>query len=118
MSMTGINKATLVGKIEGNPFPVKYKDGGIKALLFWLNTPSSYKDPNDGHRTYKPMLHNIRIIGKLAEVLSNVLHDGEILFVEGKIYYPEDPEKEGGETLDRVYIIVDGDRGGRVQQIA
>ena len=79
-----LNKVQLIGFLGGDP-DLRYTTGeNQKAVIkFSLATSESWK--KDGEKQEKTEWHNIVIYGKLAEVASDYLKKGSLVYLEGAI---------------------------------
>jgi len=76
--MPNLNKALLMGHLGKDP-ELQTTKNGKQVCKFSLATNERYND--EDHTTW----HNIVAWGKQAEVISQYLHKGSALFVEGRI---------------------------------
>ena len=78
-----VNKLILVGRVGKDPEMHTFPNGDLLAK-FSLATDDSYKD-KQGAKVEQTDWHNVRVIGKLVDVVQKYVHKGDLLFIEGKI---------------------------------
>jgi len=78
-----LNKALLIGRLTRNP-ETKSLPSGQPVTSFGMATDRFYYDKSGG-RQQKTEFHNIVIFGKLAEVASQYLLKGSLVYIEGRI---------------------------------
>jgi single-strand DNA-binding protein len=75
-----VNKVVLLGNVGTE---VKVHEGNTKVASFALATTERYN--RDGQTVENTEWHKIISYGKLAEFVSNYVHKGKQMYVEGKI---------------------------------
>jgi len=103
MSLT-LNKAQLLGNLTRDP-ELRATPAGTSVCSFTVATNHSWTDQN-GQKKEKAEFHNIVAWGKLAEIVSNYLHKGDKVFLEGRIQ-TRDWEGEDGKKNYKTEIIAD-----------
>lgn len=98
-----INKVELLGYVGADP-EVKTLESGKKVANIRLATNENYK--KDGETQEKTTWHNLTAWGKNAENIQNWVKRGQLLFIEGKLVYPN-WEDENGSKRYGVTINVD-----------
>jgi single-strand DNA-binding protein len=88
-----VNKALLIGRLGADP-EVRYTPDGMMVTNFRLATDLQWKDKN-GEKLQKTEWHRIVAYGKLAEICSNYLSKGKLIFVEGRIQTRSWEDKDG-----------------------
>ncbi len=88
-----VNKALLIGRLGADP-EVRYTPDGTMVVNFRLATDLQWKDKN-GERLQRTEWHRIVTYGKLAEICSNYLAKGKLIFVEGRIQTRSWEDKDG-----------------------
>lgn len=78
----GLNKAILIGNVGRKP-ELKTMDSGVKMVKFTLATSDRRRKDDDG----KPYTewHNVVAWGKLAEIITQYVDVGMVLYIEGRI---------------------------------
>jgi len=93
--MSGLNKATLIGRLGKDP-EVRYLDGGPAVANFSIATTEYYKD-KEGKRQEMTEWHNIVLWRGLAETAEKFLKKGSQVFIEGRITTRSWDDKEGNK---------------------
>jgi single-strand DNA-binding protein len=88
-----INKAILFGNLTRDP-ELKALPSGMSVATFSLATNRRFKD-KDGRWQETPDFHNIVVFGRQAETVSQYLHKGSGVFVEGRIQTRSWDDKDG-----------------------
>ena len=90
-----INKVILLGRLGGDP-EVRYTPDGMMVTNFNMATSESRKDKK-GEKIQKTEWHKIITFGKLAEICSQYLTKGKLVFIEGRIQYRAWEDKDGNK---------------------
>lgn len=88
-----VNKALLIGRLGADP-EVRYTPDGTMVTNFRMATDLQWKDKN-GEKIQKTEWHRIVAYGKLAEICSNYLSKGKLIFIEGRIQTRSWEDKDG-----------------------
>ena len=88
-----VNKALLIGRLGADP-EVRYTPDGMMVTNFRLATDLQWKDKN-GEKLQKTEWHRIVAYGKLAEICSNYISKGKLIFIEGRIQTRSWEDKDG-----------------------
>jgi single-strand DNA-binding protein len=88
-----VNKALLIGRLGADP-EVRYTPDGTMVVNFRLATDLQWKDKN-GEKLQRTEWHRIVAYGKLAEICSNYLSKGKLIFIEGRIQTRSWEDKDG-----------------------
>lgn len=91
----GVNKVTLVGHVGREP--EMCGDGEKKIANLALATSEQWKDKNTGEKQEKTEWHRVVFFGRLADIVSEYVKKGALLYVEGKIRtrtWEQDGEKK------------------------
>ncbi|MGZ3635953.1 MAG: single-stranded DNA-binding protein, partial [Syntrophales bacterium] len=91
--MIMVNKALLIGRLGADP-EVRYTPDGTMVANFRLATDLQWKDKN-GEKLQRTEWHRIVTYGKLAEICSNYLSKGKLIFIEGRIQTRSWEDKDG-----------------------
>jgi len=87
-----LNKVTLMGHTGTEPKLYDMPSGGKKVYFRFATT---YKERTDWH--------DIVCFGKLAEVVSSMVHKGSLIYIEGRLNYYTPEGKD--ETARRTEIV-------------
>lgn len=90
--MAGINKAIIIGRVGKDP-EVNYTPSGHAVAKFSVATSEKYKD-SSGNTIENTEWHNIVAWRKLAEIIGQYVHKGDMIYIEGKLK-TESWEKDG-----------------------
>lgn len=94
--MKSLNRVTLIGNVGQDPESRAFANGDA-ITSFSLATSESWKDKNTGEAKEATEWHRCVAYRRLAEVVSEYVHKGDKLFVEGKIKTRKWTDKEGSE---------------------
>lgn len=82
--MKSLNRVTLIGNVGQEP-ETRYLPDGAAVTNFSIATSESWKDKNTGEAQERTEWHKCIAFRKLAEIISQYVHKGDKLFVEGKL---------------------------------
>ena len=130
--MASYNKATLVGRVMGDPDAPRVVNGGSSVVKFRLAVGRSKKDPQTGQWVndknqlfidceawaYPDAKRN------LVDVVTKYVEKGKEVLVEGSLKTEEWEDKNGGGKRSKILLVVNeiqllggkGDGGGEQQQ--
>lgn len=94
-----LNKVILIGRSSNKP-SLKESQNGVKYCAFSIATNSGYGDKKQTD------WHDITAFGKLAEVCSQYIEKGTMVYVEGRIQYST-YEKDGQKHKSTKIIASD-----------
>jgi len=97
-----VNKVTLIGRLGRNP-ETRYMPNGDVVCNFSVATDESRKDAQ-GNRQERTEWHNITMYRRLAEIATQYLKKGSLVYLEGKIQSRKYTGKDGVERT--AYDIV------------
>jgi len=83
MSKGTVNKVILVGRLGRDP-EIRYTPSGTAVASFSIATNYRAKD-QDGNFTDKTEWHNIVAFGQKADIASEYLAKGKLVYIEGRI---------------------------------
>lgn len=89
-----LNKAMLIGRLGKDP-EIRYTQSGKAVANLSLATDESYT--KDGQKVEQTEWHRVIFWGKQAELCSNYLHKGSLIYVEGKIQTRKWQDQQGQE---------------------
>lgn len=90
-----VNKVFLIGRVGKEP-TVKHFDNGGAIAEFSLATDDSYKN-KQGEKVEQTDWHNVKVSGKLSEVVEKYVKKGALLHIEGKIKTRSYDDKDGNK---------------------
>lgn len=82
--MASINKVILVGHLAADP-ETRYMPDGTAVANFTVATSESWKDKTSGDKKELTEWNRCSVFGKLAEICSQYLKKGSMVFIEGKL---------------------------------
>ncbi|MHB8409577.1 MAG: single-stranded DNA-binding protein [Acidiferrobacterales bacterium] len=93
MSMSGVNKAIIIGRLGKDP-EVRYAPNGGAVANLSIATSESWKD-KDGQKQERTEWHNVVLFNRLAEIAGEYLKKGAQVFIEGRLQTRKWQDKEG-----------------------
>jgi len=78
-----MNKVILIGRLGQDP-KLTYLPSGAPVTEFTVATDESFKN-RDGQKEERTEWHRIKVFGKQAEICSNYLAKGRLVYIEGSI---------------------------------
>jgi single-strand DNA-binding protein len=99
-----VNKVILLGNVGKDP-DSKQTGGGTNVVSFSIATSDRTKSRN-GEYEDRTEWHNCKAFGKTADVISQYVHKGTKIYVEGKIQTNSWEDKNTGERRYKTEIIV------------
>ena len=91
-----LNQAQIIGHLGRDP-ETRYLPSGDAVTSFSVATTEKWKDKATGEQKEATEWHRITTFGKLAEVCSQWLRKGSLVFVQGKIATKKYTDKDGIE---------------------
>ena len=98
-----VNKVILVGNIGKDP-EVRYTPSGVALAKFSLATNERFKDKS-GEWQDRTEWHNVVAWQRLAEIISEYVHKGDKLYIEGKLQTSSWEDRQSGEKRFRTEIV-------------
>lgn len=102
--MKSVNKVILIGNVGKDP-EIKYTPSGTCIAKFSLAVNEKYKD-KDGSWQEKTEWVNLIAWQRLAEIISEYVHKGSKLYVEGKLQTSSWEDKSSGEKKYKTEVNV------------
>jgi len=90
-----LNKVQLIGNLGKDP-ELRHTASGTAVATFSLATSTKHKN-KDGDFVEKTEWHNIVVWRQLAELCSQFLHKGRLVFIEGKIQTRSYDDRDGNK---------------------
>ena len=108
----GLNKVQLIGRLGGDP-DIKYTQQGTPVANFSMATTEQWT--REGEKQSRTTWHKIVAWRKLAEIVGQYVHKGDMLYVEGKLQ--TDQWEKDGQRHYTTKVVIDqmimlGSRGG------
>ena len=111
----GVNKVTLIGNLGNDP-EVRYSGNGKAVANVSLATAESWRDKDSGEQQERTEWHRVVFFGRLAEIVSEYLHKGSQVYVEGRLQTNKWQDKEGNDRYTTQIVANEmqmlGSRGG------
>ena len=111
----GVNKVTLIGNLGNDP-EVRYSGNGNAVANVSLATAESWRDKDSGEQQERTEWHRVVFFGRLAEIVSEYLHKGSQIYVEGRLQTNKWQDKEGNDRYTTQIVANEmqmlGGRGG------
>jgi single-strand DNA-binding protein len=109
-----LNKVFLIGRLTRDP-EIKNLPSGKLVCQIGLATDRFYTD-KDGKKQQETEFHNIVLFGRLAEIASQYLKKGSLLFIEGRLR-TRNWQDNSGNKKSRTEIVAERIQlGPRVQK--
>lgn len=100
--MSSVNKVILVGRLGTDP-DVRSSGSGDSIAAFSLATSEQRKDSN-GMRVEATEWHRVVCFKKLAEIASQFLRKGSLVYIEGSIRTRKWTDRDGNERYSTEII--------------
>ena len=91
-----VNKVILVGRLGRDP-ELKYTASGTPFCRFSMATDDSWNDKGTGERQERTEWHSIVAWDRLAEICSQYLTKGKLVFIEGSLQTREWDDQDGNK---------------------
>lgn len=93
--MASLCKVILIGRVGRDP-ELRHLNSGKSVVNLSLATTSKRKD-RDGESVEDTQWHRLTAYDKLAEIISQYVRKGSLIYVEGSIKYGKFTDKDGHE---------------------
>ena len=111
----GVNKVILIGNLGNDP-ETRYTAGGAAVANVSLATTDSWKDKETGEQQDRTEWHRLVFFGRLAEIVSEYLHKGSQIYIEGRLQTRKWQDKDGNDRYTTEIVASEmqmlGGRGG------
>jgi single-strand DNA-binding protein len=94
--MASLNKVILIGNLGRDP-ELRYTTGGTPVANFTMATTDRWKDKSSGERKERTEWHRVVVWAKQAEIVSEYLHKGKQVYVEGSLRTREWEDRDGNK---------------------
>jgi len=102
--MYSLNRAQIIGNVTRDP-EMRYIPSGQAVVSFGIATNRRWRD-KDGNNQEQTEFHDVVAWGKLAEIMGQILHKGNKVYVEGRLQ-TRSWEGQDGAKRQRTEIVVD-----------
>src|SRR5690606_15882344 len=110
-----LNKVQIIGRVGRDP-ETRYSHAGDAIVNLSVATSESWKDKATGERKEKTEWHPVVVFGKLAEIASQYLRKGSLVYFEGKLQTRKWQDQNGQDRYT-TEIIVDS-FGGTMKMLS
>ncbi len=90
-----VNRVFLIGRLGRDP-ETRHTQNGTAVANFTLATNERWVD-SQGNRQERTEWHNIVVWGKLADICSQYLRKGRLVFIEGRLQTREWEDRDGNK---------------------
>ena len=98
-----LNKSILIGRLGKKP-EMRYLQDGTAVCNFSLATSETWKDKS-GERKEKTEWHKLIAFGRTAEICTEYLDKGSLIYAEGKIQTRQWEDKDGDKHQSTEIVI-------------
>ena len=102
--MYSLNRAQILGNLTRDP-EMRYTPNGQAVASFAIATNRRWRD-KEGNNQEQTEFHDVVAWGKIAEILSQYVHKGNKLYIEGRLQ-TRSWEAQDGAKRQRTEIIVE-----------
>ena len=102
--MFSLNRAQIIGNLTRDP-EMRYTPNGQAVASFAIATNRRWKD-KDGNNQEQTEFHDVVAWGKLAEIMTQILHKGNKVYVEGRLQTRQ-WEAQDGSKRNRTEVVID-----------
>ena len=92
----GVNKVILIGNLGADP-DTRHTPNGNAVSNITMATSSAWRDKQSGEMQEKTEWHRVVFFNRLAEIVSEYLHKGSKIFIEGTLRTRKWEDKNGQE---------------------
>ena len=103
--MFSLNRAQILGNLTRDP-EMRYTPNGQAVTSFSIATNRRWKD-KDGNNQEQTEFHDVVAWGKLAEIMTQILHKGNKVYVEGRLQTRQWEGQDGAKHTRTEVIIED-----------
>ena len=79
-----LNKVMLIGRLGRDP-EIRYSQDGRAVGNFSMATSQQWSDKDSGEKKERTDWHRVVIFGRLAEICSQYLSKGRLVYIEGRL---------------------------------
>ncbi len=92
----GVNKVILIGNLGADP-EAQHTSNGSAVSHIRLATSQSWRDKQSGEMQDRTEWHRVVFFNRLAEVVSQYLHKGSKVYIEGSLRTNKWQDKDGND---------------------
>jgi single-strand DNA-binding protein len=104
--VSSLNKVQLIGHLGADP-EARAMPSGQSVANVRLATSEKWTDKTTGEKKEKTEWHRVVFFGKLAEIVTQYLRKGALVYVEGRIQTKKWQDKQSGQDRYSTEIIGD-----------
>jgi single-strand DNA-binding protein len=109
--MANLNKVMLIGRLTRDPEVRTFSNGG-KVANFGFAVNNRKKNQTTGEWEEEPCFLDLKAFNretgrKLADLVEQYLHKGNLAYIEGHLVFEQWEDKNGGGKRQAVKIVVD-----------
>lgn len=94
--MSNLNKVMLIGRVGKDP-EVRHMPNGTAVATATLATSEKWTDRASGEKKEATEWHRLTFFERLAEIVSEYVHKGDLIYVEGKLTTRKWQDKDGND---------------------
>lgn len=103
--MAGVNKATIIGHLGGDP-EIRTTQDGRKIGSFSMATSETWKDKETGEKKERTEWHRVSVFNEnLVEVVEKYVKKGHLLYVEGQLATRKWTDKDNIERYTTEIVL-------------
>ena len=102
--MYSLNRAQIIGNLTRDP-EMRFTPNGQGVCSFSVATNCRWRD-KDGNNQEQTEFHDVVAWGKLAEIVTQILHKGNKVFIEGRLQTRQ-WEAQDGSKKQRTEIVAE-----------
>jgi len=102
--MFSLNRAQIIGNLTRDP-EMRYTPNGQAVCSFAVATNRRWRD-KDGNNQEQTEFHDVVAWGKLAEIVTQILHKGNKVFIEGRLQ-TRSWDAQDGSKKQRTEIVAE-----------
>ena len=103
--MAGLNKVMLIGNLTRDP-ELRYTPGGLGVASFGIAVNTTIGKDEEGNRKVETLFVDVVAFGKQAEVITEYLKKGSLVYLEGRLRY-RTWEDSSGNKRSKHEIVLD-----------
>lgn len=96
LTMAGVNKVIIVGRLGQDP-EIRYFQDGTPVANFSVATSDEWRDKETGEKRERTEWHRVVAFRRLAEICGQYLSKGRQVYIEGKIQTREWDDRDGNK---------------------
>lgn len=94
--MSSLNLVQLIGRLGADP-ETRSMPNGTSVTNLRLATTEQWRDKGSGEKQERTEWHRVALFGRIAEVASEYLSKGDLVYIEGSLRTRKWQDKQGNE---------------------